>query len=370
MNTSDEREDADLEIHDTAPDDADGTESVDHDLIEDEQDAELLNSVNETIYTIRAAPNAARVRLDQFITRSVQNATRTKVQHLIEAGGVTVDGRVTTKPGRAVLPGEVVVCTVPKPPPPDIVAEDIPLDIIFEDDDVLVVNKPAAMVTHPAYGNYSGTLVNALMHHTAHLSLERGTERAGILHRLDKGTSGLLCVAKTSLAHHFLARQFADHTVDREYMALAWGTMPEDEGLIDLPLGRHRSDRKRMAVIDDGKPAVTGYKVERQYESFVLLRLRLRTGRTHQIRAHLAHLRHPLLGDPTYGGRRILYGAVTQRYKMFVAGLLDLLDHQALHARTLGFVHPVTRERVFFEAQPPADFREAIARLEDYYGGS
>jgi 23S rRNA pseudouridine1911/1915/1917 synthase len=322
-----------------------------------------------TVHTLRAAPQAARIRLDRFIVRSVANASRTRVQELIEAGGVTVNGSVVMKSGRLVLPGDVVVCTVPKPPPPDIVAEDIPLDIVFEDDDLIVVNKPAGMVSHPAFGNYTGTLVNALLWHTDALSTSRGAERAGLLHRLDKDTTGLLCVAKTDRAMTRLAVQFAAHTVDREYRAIVWGGFPTRQGTIDAPIGRHRSDRKKMAVVDEGKEARTDYEVLEDFGPLCLVRLRLHTGRTHQIRVHMAHERHPLFGDPTYGGRRIMYGAVTGPYKQFIEKLLTVLPRQALHARTLGFTHPVSGERMIFEAQLPGDMEQALAMLRDYFSG-
>ncbi len=337
--------------------------------VSEDVDIEDGGTSSLTIHTLRAAPQAARIRLDRFIVRSVANASRTRVQELIEAGGVTVNGVAVTKSGRLVLPGDVVVCTVPKPPPPDIVAEDIPLDIVFEDDDVIVVNKPAGMVSHPAYGNYTGTLVNALLWHTDALSTSRGAERAGLLHRLDKDTTGLLCVAKTDRAMARLAVQFSAHTVDREYRAIVWGGFPKRQGTIDAPIGRHRSDRKKMAVVDEGKEARTDYEVLEDFGPLCLVRLRLHTGRTHQIRVHMAHERHPLFGDPTYGGRRILYGAVTGPYKHFIEQLLAVLPRQALHARTLGFTHPVSGERMLFEAPMPDDMERALAMLRDYFIG-
>ncbi|HOJ04938.1 MAG TPA: RluA family pseudouridine synthase [Bacteroidota bacterium] len=341
----------------------------DEDIPDEDAEGDLPIDVPDaaavTRYELRSAPNAQRVRLDQFITRGVENASRNKVQALIEAGGVRVNERVVLKPGRLVLPGDVVECIVPKPPPPDILPEDIPLDIVYEDDALLIVNKPAGMVTHPAYANYSGTLVNALMHYTGQLSHERGPERAGILHRLDKGTSGLLAVAKTDEAHRFIAKQFSVHDIEREYQAIVWGGMPARRGLIEQPLARHPSDRKKMAVVEGGKYAATEYEVITDYGWCSHVRLLLRTGRTHQIRVHLAHLRHPVLGDPTYGGRRILYGTVTTRFKMLVNALLTLLPRQALHARTLGFVHPVTREKIRFESALPEDMQQALALIAE-----
>lgn len=316
-----------------------------------------------TIYELRAAPNARRVRLDQFITRSVENASRSKVQQLIEAGGVEVNGRVVTKAGRMVVGGDAVLCRVPKPPPPEVRAEPIPLEIVHEDEAVIVVNKPAGMVTHPAFGNYSGTLVNGLLYHTEQLSRERGDDRPGIMHRLDKDTSGLLLVAKTAQAHQFLARQFLDHSIDREYQAIVWGCFTPSSGIIDAPLARHPSDRKKMAVVEGGKHAITEYTTIEDFGPLSLVRLKLRTGRTHQIRVHLSHNRHPIFGDPTYGGRRIHYGLVTGRYKSFIHDLLMLLPRQALHARTLGFLHPLTRERVLFESVIPPDMTEILGRI-------
>jgi len=334
-------------------------------------DAEIheSDSHGETVYVIRSAPASKRIRLDLFIAKSIESASRTKVQNLIAEGRVRVNEEVVTKPGRPVGRGDVVFCISPKPPPPAVEAENIPLDIRYEDDAVLVVNKPAGMVTHPAHGNRTGTLVHALLWHTANLSLERGRERAGIIHRLDKGTSGLLCVARTDEAHRSLSRQFAERTIDREYIALVWGSMSARKGLIDAPLARHPSDRKRMAVVEGGRTALTEYTVLHDFGCMSLLRLRLRTGRTHQIRVHLAHLRHPVFGDPTYGGRRILYGAVTGEYKRFIGELLELLPRQGLHARTLGFEHPVTGERVLVEAEPPQDMQQAMERAEAWFSG-
>ncbi|MBN1447535.1 MAG: RluA family pseudouridine synthase [Bacteroidetes bacterium] len=319
-----------------------------------------------TVHELRSAPNARRVRLDQFITRSVENASRSKVKALIEAGGVTVNGVIVEKAGRLVLPGDRVVCTVPKPPPPDVLPEDIPLDIVHEDDDIIIVNKPAGMVTHPAFGNYTGTLVNALLYHTEQLSGERGEDRPGILHRLDKDTSGLLAVAKNDRAHQLLARQFADHSIEREYQAVVWGRMKKMSGTVEAPLARHPSDRKKMAIVESGKHAVTHFTVIEDLIYFSLLQIHLQTGRTHQIRVHLASLRHPVFGDPTYGGRRIHYGSVTGRYKHFVHELLTQLPRQALHARTLGFIHPTSRQKVVFTSDLPGDMVDVLQRIRAY----
>jgi 23S rRNA pseudouridine1911/1915/1917 synthase len=320
-----------------------------------------------TVYRFKSAPNAGKIRLDQFITRSIENASRSRMQQLIEAGGITINDRPVTKPGRMVMPGDSVVCTLPKPPPPDIIAQDIPLEVVYEDEDVLVVNKPAGMVAHPAHGNYTGTLVNALLHYSASLSTEWGMERAGILHRLDKDTSGLLCIAKNDAAHRFIARQFSEHSIRREYRAIVWGTFKDSTGVIEAPIGRHRSDRKKMAVVEGGKEATTRYTVIEEFEQLSLVKLELRTGRTHQIRVHLSHVNHPVFGDPTYGGRRIVYGAVTQKYKSFIAELLHRCPRQALHAKTLGFVHPGSRMEVNLDSELPADFQGVIDSLREYF---
>jgi 23S rRNA pseudouridine1911/1915/1917 synthase len=345
---------------------SDDTHDSDPSDFESDDDQECRPIV--TIRTLRSAPQAEKVRLDQFITRGIENATRTKVQSLIEAGGVTINDRTVLKAGRLVLPGDIVVCTVPKPPPSDVVPEPIPLDIVHEDDAIIIVNKPAGMVTHPAHGNYSGTLVNGLLHYAQQLSDERGMMRAGVLHRLDKGTSGLLAVAKTNEAHAFIAAQFAAHSIQREYHAIVWGAFPNSTGIIDAPIGRHRSDRKKMGVSEAGKHAITEYAVLRSYDHLSLVRLRLRTGRTHQIRVHLSHIHHPVFGDPTYGGRHISYGQVTQHYKQFIHNLLQDMPRQALHAKTLGFLHPVSRTNVSFDSELPGDMLHVLAELERYFG--
>lgn len=298
-------------------------------------------------------------RLDLFLTHHVENATRTKVQAAIRAGYVLVDG-VVARSSHPVAPGEVIHVTLPRTPPPDVLPEHIPLEIVYEDDHLLVVNKPAGMVTHPAYGNYTGTLVNALLHHCASLSAVNDVTRPGIVHRLDKDTSGLMVVAKTDQAHAHLARQFARRTIRREYQAIVWGTFAAATGIIEANLGRSKSDRKKMAVVQEGKRAVTEYTVLERFPYLSLVRLRLQTGRTHQIRVHLAHVQHPVFGDPTYNGRRILYGPGSARQKAEVQALLEILTRQALHARTIGFRHPATGADVLFESSLPEDMTRVL----------
>jgi 23S rRNA pseudouridine1911/1915/1917 synthase len=311
---------------------------------------------------ILVPPGKQRERLDQFLVHHVENATRNKVQRAIRAGTVLVNG-ATVRPSHLVSPGELIHFTLPSPPPTDALPEAIPLDIRYEDDAVIVVNKPAGMVTHPAHGNYTGTLVNALLHHCAQLPTQRDPIRPGIVHRLDKDTSGLLVIAKTESAHAHLARQFARHSVQREYLALVWGLFKEPKGLIEAELGRSKSDRKKMAVIAGGKQAATEFTVLEQFRYLSLLALRLRTGRTHQIRVHLAHIHHPVFGDPTYNGRHLIAGPGTVAQKAEVQNMLGIVRRQALHARTIGFLHPLTNKPVAFAADPPADMGDVLAHL-------
>lgn len=304
-------------------------------------------------------------RLDTFLTHHVQNATRSKVQRAIKSGSVLVDGK-TARSSHQVTPGEIIRVTLPSPPPQDAVPENIPLEILYEDGHLLVVNKPAGMVTHPAHGNYSGTLVNALLYHCRGLSRANGPVRAGIVHRLDKETSGLMVVAKDDQTHAALARQFEQRTVNRSYWAVVWGLFPDPEGLIEADLGRSRSDRKKMAVIEGGKPAATEYTVLEEFRYLSLIQLRLRTGRTHQIRVHLSHIHHPVFGDPTYNGRRIMWGGRTPRQRTEVQSLLKVLPRQALHAKTIGFKHPGTNEELHFDSELPEDILLTLRNLRDF----
>jgi 23S rRNA pseudouridine1911/1915/1917 synthase len=267
-----------------------------------------------------------------------------------------------------VAPGEVIHITLPKSPPQEVRQENIPLDILYEDDSLLVVNKPPGMVTHPAYANYSGTLVNALLYHCNHLSTLNDATRPGIVHRLDKGTSGLMVIAKTDAAHAQLAKQFARRTISREYWAIVWGTFRERTGVIETHLGRSRSDRKRMAVVENGKKAITTYAVLEQFPYLCLLQLTLKTGRTHQIRVHLAHINHPVFGDPIYNGRRIVSGPHTSREKAEVQKLLASLPRQALHAKTIGFVHPVNMQVMEFHSELPEDMTRVLSILRESSG--
>jgi 23S rRNA pseudouridine1911/1915/1917 synthase len=311
-------------------------------------------------------------RVDQYLSRQIARSSRSKVQEAIAAGAVLVNGRVLDKSSYKVRPGDHFQITVPRPPPMHAVAEDIPLNIVFEDDVLLVINKPAGMVVHPAHGNTSGTLVNALLHHirefqSAHPS--SAPERPGIVHRLDKDTSGLLVVAKNEEAHRNLAKQFFHHTAKRIYNAIVWGNFKQQSaGRIETLLGRHPRDRKKFAVINEaplylkekdgggGKIAITDYSVIEEFPGFSLVELRLQTGRTHQIRVHMQHIGHPVFGDVTYGGRTLNVNRHdVPHFKQWAENLLSKLPRQALHARSLRLHHPATGELIEWSVPLPDD---------------
>ena len=306
-------------------------------------------------------------RLDRFLSQAAEGFSRTRLKALIEEGCVRVDGEIAADPARKVGPGAVVTLDAPPAQDAEVAGEDIPLDVVFEDEHLVVVNKPAGLVTHPAPGHSSGTLVNALIRHCGDsLSGIGGVKRPGIVHRLDKDTSGLIVAAKTDAAHQGLADLFADHgrsgSLVREYAALVWNGFRQSAGVVDAAIGRHPHSRERMTVVDEerGRHAVTHWRVEEALGSAALLRCRLETGRTHQIRVHLAHIGHPLLGDSVYGS-----GFKTKANRLGEAArtALDALNRQALHAQTLGFEHPVTGETLHFERPPPQDFMNLIQAL-------
>lgn len=283
-------------------------------------------------------------RLDKFLVEKLPGLSRSFIQKLTSEGGITLN-RESVKNHHKINTGDVIDISVPEPAASTIRPEKIPLDIVYEDKDLLVVNKPAGMVVHPAPGNYSGTLVNALLAHCKDLSGIGGVLKPGIVHRIDKGTSGLLVVAKTDNAHKDLAKQFKAKTTKRVYWAIVKGVVQLDNGIIELPIGRSSYDRKKMAVSFDGeKTAITRYKVLERFKDRTLLELTLGTGRTHQIRVHLSHIEHPVLGDEQYGTRDAC------------------LDRPALHAKTIGFIHPVTKKYLEFTSELPEDMREALKR--------
>jgi len=324
----------------------------------------MSNLITEKKLNFTVPPGKKKERIDLFLTHSIENATRSKIQKLIEAGFVLVNGK-EIKQNYKLLPGDILDVTIPiSPRPENAEPENIPLSIVYEDDFFIIVNKPPGMVAHPAFGNYTGTLVNALLHHTKTLSNLNEPGRPGIVHRIDKDTSGLLIVAKDDVTHALLAKQFAKHTIEREYWAIAWGLFKEKEGEINLNITRCKSDRKKFsASLSEGKTATTFYSVIEEFEFLTLVKLNLKTGRTHQIRVHLSAINHPIFGDPVYGGRNLVYSSQQPKFKSSVENLLNIIPRQALHAKTLGIYHPHKKEFVRFDSQLPDDMQNLLNKL-------
>lgn len=319
-------------------------------------------------YRFVADPGQSPLRIDKFLMGRIENASRNKIQQAATAGSILVNDKAV-KQNYKVRPGDVISIVLTEPPrETEIIPEDIPIDIMFEDDHIMVINKRAGMVVHPAYGNFTGTLVNAL---TYYLRQQSGNDEAKpyLVHRIDKDTSGVMLVAKTELAQTRLAKEFFDHTIDRKYTALVWGDMEEEEGTISGNLARHKSNRKLMAVYPDGetgKHAVTHWKVLERYGYVTLIECILETGRTHQIRAHLKYIKHPLFNDAAYGGDQILKGTTFTRYRQFIKNCFSILPRQALHARSLGLKHPVSGKKLFFDSDLATDMQEVIDKWEHY----
>ncbi|MBO6034599.1 MAG: RluA family pseudouridine synthase [Paludibacteraceae bacterium] len=321
-------------------------------------------------YRFTADPGQTLIRVDKFLTDRITGASRSRVQQSADAGNVEVNGE-PQKSSYKVKPGDVVTVMMSYPPKDtSIIPEDIPLDIVYEDDELLVVNKPAGMVVHPGHGNFQGTLLNALAWHFGERKpFEAGDDRLGLVHRIDKDTSGLLVIAKTPRSKADLSAQFFNKTTSRLYNALVWG-VPDSEGTIIGNIGRDPKDRLAMAVFpegsEQGKHAVTHYRVLESFNYVSLVECRLETGRTHQIRAHFKHIGHPLFADERYGGDKILRGTTFAKYKQFVDNCFKICPRQALHARTLGFRHPVTREQMSFSSPLPQDMEALIAKWREY----
>ncbi len=308
------------------------------------------------ILTAKVPEELAGKRLDQCLAEIFPDYSRSKLQSWIKAGRVTVNGEIL-KPRDKLEGDEDIVLDAEPEPVMETQAEDIPLEIVFEDDSLLIINKPAGLVVHPAAGNWQGTLVNALLNHDATLNT---LPRAGIVHRLDKETSGLLMVAKTLQAHHSLTTQLQERSIIREYLALVKGWMTGG-GTIDEPIGRHPVDRKRYTVKADGKSAVTHYRLEQRFKHYTLVRVKLETGRTHQIRVHMAHIKYPLVGDPVYGGRFQLPAGCSELLEQALRGF----KRQALHATKLGLVHPVSGEYLEWEQPVPEDMQKLLDALAE-----
>jgi 23S rRNA pseudouridine1911/1915/1917 synthase len=310
------------------------------------------------------------LRIDKYLMSRLENTTRNKIQKACEADCVLVNGK-PVRSSYTVKPHDEIVIVLPEPVREfELIPQDIPLNIIYEDDDLLIVNKNAGMVVHPAYGNYSGTLVNALAFHFQNLP-ENPTmmHRPGLVHRIDKNTSGLLVIAKTELAMNQLAKEFFERTIHRNYLALVWGDFKTESGTVTGNIGRNLKDRKIMDVFPDGdygKHAVTHYQVVERFGYVTLVRCKLETGRTHQIRVHMKHIGHPIFNDNEYGGDKILKGTTFTKYKQFVENCFEMIPRQALHAATIGFIHPRTRKEMFFESKLADDFEAVLGKWRKY----
>ncbi len=339
--------------------------------IEPEENTEDSDELYEH-HRIVVDKRQALLRVDKFLMDRLPNVTRNKLQEAIRSESVQVNQK-PVKVSYKVKPQDVITIILAEPPrDTDVLPEDIPINIMYEDEELLLVNKEPGMVVHPAYNNWTGTLVNALTHHLQNLPTTRhGEGRPGLVHRIDKDTSGLLVIAKTDYSMAYLAKQFFDHSIERTYYALVWGVPKEEHGTITGHVGRSVKDRRVMSVYPDGtygKHAVTHYKVLRNFKYVSLVQCNLETGRTHQIRAHMKHLGHPLFSDSMYGGDKILSGTPNGSYKSFVENAFKLMPRQALHAKSLGFKHPTTKQLIQFDSDMPEDFAAVLAKWELYEG--
>jgi 23S rRNA pseudouridine1911/1915/1917 synthase len=324
-------------------------------------------------FRFRVDPGQSLLRIDKYLTDRIENTSRTRVQNAANAGNILVNNN-QVKPNYKVKSGDLIQVVLPSPPREiELIPENIPINIVYEDEDVLVVNKEPGMVVHPAYGNYTGTLVNALMWHFRDLPLfSTGEARPGLVHRLDKNTSGILVIAKNEFALNRLSKQFFDRTTDRKYNALVWGTPDPKEGTITGNVGRNLKDRKIMQVFEDGsegKNALTHYKVLEDLGYISLVECKLETGRTHQIRVHFSYIKHPLFNDEEYGGNQILKGTTFTKYQQFIKNCFRILPRQALHAKSLAFDHPVTGKRLSFDSELPDDMQQVIEKWRKYISG-
>ncbi len=336
--------------------------------------SELEQELHEH-HRFQVDPNQTPVRIDKYLYSKMEKITRSRIQKAIKAQAILVNSK-EIKSNYKVRPNDLIVISLPTEPKGKqyAQAEDIPLDIRYEDEHIIILYKPQGLVVHPGTGNHSGTLVNGLVHYlnqkeTLPVLPGNDLSRPGLVHRIDKNTSGLMVIAKTHNAMAHLAQQFFDHKIDREYQALVWGNFDETKGVLDGNIGRHYKERTRMAVYPDGeegKEATTHYEVIEDLYYVSLLRCRLETGRTHQIRVHLAHEGHPLFNDEKYGGSSIVKGTVFSKYKQFVHNVFKLLPRQALHAKSIGFIHPETKEYMKFETELPEDMQAALDKWRHY----
>jgi 23S rRNA pseudouridine1911/1915/1917 synthase len=341
------------------------TDNLGLDPADDQDDDELFEH-----HRIVVDGGQSLVRIDKFLMDRLSNVTRTKIQNGIHNGFVRVNEK-SIKPNHKIHPGDLITVSFPEPPrDTEVKPENIPLEILFEDEHLLVVNKAAGMVVHPAFQNWSGTLVNALTFHFQNLpEMPGNTGRPGLVHRIDKDTSGLLVIAKTELALTNLAKQFFDHSIERTYWALVWGEPDPPVGTINVNVGRSLKDRRITTAFpeaDFGRTAITHYKVLKSLRYVSLVECKLETGRTHQIRAHMKFLGHPLFNDAMYGGDQVLKGTTFSKYKQFVDNCFKMIPRQALHAKTLGFIHPASKKFIQFDSPLPADFAGVIEKWEHY----
>ena len=320
--------------------------------------------VTEKIIKIVVTEGEKKKRIYSFLSNTLENTTRSRIQKLIKENCLTVNDEIV-KANYIIEPRDIIVLKIPIAPRPDkIEPENIPLDVVYEDEFLMILNKPAGIVVHPSPGNYTGTLVHALKYYTNDLSSNYGDSRAGIVHRIDKDTSGLLVIAKNEEVHSHIAKQFAAHSAEREYWAICWGKFKDSTGEIIGNIARSRKDRKIFTVAEgEGKTAHTFYEVLEEFDFLSLIKLKLKTGRTHQIRVHLSHVKHNIFGDHTYGGRRINYGYEFPKIKARVNNLLNIINRQALHAKTLGFIHPITNEKLSFNSELPEDMQNLLNEI-------
>lgn len=311
------------------------------------------------------------MRLDQWLFSMLKHKSRTQIKNATIVGCVRVNGKIV-KASYKIKPGDEVAIMLPHPPPPQLAPEDVPVDIHYEDEDFIIVNKTPDLVVHPGVGNWTGTMLHGLLYHLNHDKLDLPREEwtfPHLAHRIDKDTSGLLVVPKHDFATQFITRQFYERSIDRLYNAIVWGDVKEDQGTIVGHVGRSKNDRKKFWVYTDGsvgKSAITHYKVLERFGFATLVQCKLETGRTHQIRVHMKHIGHTLFSDWFYGGDKVLVNMQTPKWSAFIHNLMQVLPRQALHAKTLGFIHPQTRQKVFYESDLPEDFREALTKMREY----
>lgn len=321
-------------------------------------------------HRLQVDPGQTPIRIDKYLTDRISAVSRTKIQSAAEANAILVNNKAV-KSNYKVKGNDIISVVLPEPPQIfELIAEDIPLNFTYEDNDLAIINKPAGMVVHPGYGNYTGTMLNALLYYYKN---NDASAQPILVHRIDKDTSGIMVIAKNENCQAVLSKYFFDHSIDRKYIALVWGNIDADEGTIEGHIGRNQKNRLMMDVFEDGshgRAAITHYRVIERFHYVTLVECVLETGRTHQIRAHMKHIGHPLFNDAVYGGNDILKGTTFTKYKQFINNCFNLLPRQALHAKSLGFIHPVSKEYMFFDSELPADFQQLLEKWRKYQQNS